>query len=251
MSPQKNFSHVIFSMEIELLSYFFELFSIIMEKDKSDEVCVVITEDHPITRMGLCSLVSSTPGMKVVGEASSAKELASLLDNTRPDVLMLDLMLPDTNGFDLLRDLKDKDRLPPTLVVSMFQEDAYAKQVLKSGAMGYIMKDADGVEIINAIREVANGELYVSAEMKKKLLKLAVAPENCDEEDVFEKLSFREGEVLMKLGLNLKNHEIAEILGVSRKTVATYKARLRDKFNCETMEELEEKAVKLIRGPSR
>lgn len=214
----------------------------------SQKIRVIVTEDHPVTRLGLCGIVEANSNMEITGEAASGSELLALLDKEMPDVLLLDLMLPDTDGFQLLRQLKATQKLPHTLVISMCKEEIYAQRVFKLGALGYVMKNACAEEVVSALETVARGDVYASQVIKDKMFRLAICPNDEAHEKVLQSLSDREFEVLTYLGQHLGNRQIADILKINDRTIATYKVRLRDKLDCQSMEDLEAKAVALLNG---
>lgn len=217
--------------------------------ETTSSIRVLITEDHPVTRLGLRGVVNAQTDMTVVGEAESSAELMNRLDDVWPDVLLLDFMLPDGDGFQVVRELSET-RLPHTLIISMCEEEMYARRAFRLGALGYIMKNAPAEELVRAIRTVAEGELYASQAIKDRIFKMAINPTSHARDDALDTLSDREIEVLAHLGRREGNVQIAEMLGLNDRTIATYKVRLRDKLNCQTMEELEKEAVRLVTGES-
>lgn len=204
---------------------------------------VLIVEDHPATREGLRAAIACQPGMRVVGEAGTWHEALRLACELAPDVLVLDLNLPDGNGWSLLEQLRSRQALPPTLVLSVCDEAIYARRLLRGGARGYLMKDEPIGSVLQAIREVHAGRLVTSRELSSELmteaLKLDEQPEADDGSAAAGELSDRELQVLGLIARRLTNKEIAASLGLSDKTVHTYKTRLMSKLGVRTTPELE------------
>jgi DNA-binding NarL/FixJ family response regulator len=194
-------------------------------------------------RSGLRNAIAEHPDLSVAGEASTWREAFDQTTLLRPDVLVLDLNLPDGNGWTLLEQLRSQQILPPTLILSACDEHLYARRLLKSGARGYLMKDEPLARIIEGIRQVHQGSFVASPAITNELMQAALSPrtetnqKNQDGSAIAD-LSDRELQILSLLGQGLRNKEIAERLGVADKTVATYKARLMEKLGITTTMEL-------------
>ena len=194
-------------------------------------------------RSGLRNAIAEHPDLSVVGEASTWREAFDQTTLLRPDVLVLDLNLPDGNGWTLLEQLRSQQILPPTLILSACDEHLYARRLLRSGARGYLMKDAPLARIIEGIRQVHQGSFVASPAITNELMQAALAPHSPTDQknqasNAVAGLSDRELQILTLLGQGLRNKEIAERLGVADKTVATYKARLMEKLDITTTMEL-------------
>ena len=204
---------------------------------------VLLVEDHPATREGLRAAIASQPGLRGVGEAATWHEALRLAQALKPDVLVLDLNLPDGNGWSLLEQLRSREALPPTLVLSVCDEALYARRLLRAGARGYLMKDEPIGTVLQAIREVHAGHLVTSRELSSDLmteaLDMAERAEVDDPPAAAGELSDRELQVFGLIARCLTNKEIAACLGLSEKTVHTYKTRLMSKLGVRTTPELE------------
>jgi len=188
---------------------------------------VVIVDDHPIVRQGLAQLISQESDLQVVGEADDARTAIEVLERVAPDAVIVDLMLKDSSGIDLIKDIKAKSPEARILVVSMHDEAVYAERALRAGAHGYIMKQEATNAVLNALRKVLADDVYVSEEVVSRMLRRMVGGRPGDG---IERLSDRELEVFQALGQGLSVSEIADKLKVSPKTVDTYRAHIKEKL---------------------
>jgi DNA-binding NarL/FixJ family response regulator len=211
--------------------------------DSPPPIGVLLVEDHPAMREGLRAAIACQLGMRVAGEAGTWHEALRLARLLAPDVLVLDLNLPDGNGWSLLEQLRSLKALPPTLVLSVCDEALYARRLLRAGARGYLMKDEPIGSVLQAIRDVHAGRLVASRELSSELmteaLDMAERPEADDPSAAAGELSDRELQVLGLIARRMSNKEIAASLGLSEKTVHTYKTRLMNKLGVRTTPELE------------
>jgi DNA-binding NarL/FixJ family response regulator len=202
---------------------------------------VLIADDHGIVRKGLREIIDDEPGMHVCGEATSAAEALASVRTTPTDVLILDINLPDRSGLDVLLDIKRVKPRLPVLVFSMHPEEQFAVRVLKSGASGYLTKDAASEEIVIAIRQLHAGRKYVSP----RLGELLVADLSGEMgRPPHELLSHREFEVLRLIASGKTVSEIAGILSLSVKTISTYRTRILEKMHMKSNAELTHYAIK-------
>ncbi len=196
---------------------------------------ILVVDDHPLTRQGLCDAIKAQNDLVVCGEAEGWREALKKTTSLNPDIILLDLNLKDGNGWEMLRQFEAEGIMIPVLVVSVCDEDIYAARLLQSGAKGYIMKDAPISRVLEAIRKVLAGHIAVSDSIASQLIhtammgngKLSAATE-------LALLSNRELQVYALLKEGRTNREVAEHMGVSQKTVGTYKARLMEKFGVRT-----------------
>jgi DNA-binding NarL/FixJ family response regulator len=204
---------------------------------------VLLVEDHPATRDGLRAAIECQPDLVVVGEASTWRDAMQLAKERRTDVLVLDLNLPDGNGWSLVEQLGSQGTLPRTLVLSVCDETIYARRLLNAGARGYLMKDEPLATILDAIREIHAGRLVasrtISSELMHEALRQSAPTTSSAEPACAGSLSDRELQVYGLLARKLSNKEIAACLSLSEKTVHTYKTRLMTKLGVRTTPELE------------
>ena len=198
---------------------------------------IFVVDDHPLIRKGLCDAINAEDDLQVGGEASGCREALDLLRGERPDVLVLDLNLQDGDGWTLLQQLKADGLLPPTLILSVCDEEVYAHRLLQVGARGYLMKDEPIANVLGAIRKILAGYLAFSDTMASRLLQSSAKPTGNSLDD----LSDRELQVCELLCQGLSNIQIGERMGVSRKTNGTYKARLMEKLGVRTTHDLIER----------
>jgi DNA-binding NarL/FixJ family response regulator len=205
---------------------------------------VLIVDDHPAVREGLAMRIDRQPDMKVCGEAADVGEALHFVAQTQPDVAIIDIALKNGNGIDLIKRIKTHNEKLRMLVCSMYGETLYADRALRAGAMGYITKEHATEKIIEAIRRVLEGKIYLSEEMAEKLLHRAVGQGATRvSRSPLEKLSDRELEVFQLIGQGSDTHQIAERMRVSAKTVETYRARIKEKLRIGNRIELVQRAV--------
>lgn len=190
---------------------------------------VLIVDDHPAVREALAVRIATQPDLEVCGEAADTTEALRIAAEADPDVAIIDIALKTGNGIDLIKRLKAHGRKVRAIVWSMHSEDLYAERALRAGAVGYITKEQATGQIIEAIRQVLDGRVYLSAAMSEKLLKRAVGQDSG--RSPLASLSDRELEVFGLIGQGLKTQEIADQLHLSGKTVETYRDRIREKLD--------------------
>lgn len=209
---------------------------------------VVVVDDHPIVRKGLSQLINQTKDLYVCGEAGDAHEALEVVTAHKPDCVIVDLMLGLTSGITLIENIRIRWEDMPVLVLSMYDESLYAERVLRVGAQGYIMKKEASERLIDAIRQVMTGEIFVSDKIKSKLLQsLSGAPVK-KKGPLIDSLSNRELEVFQLLGQGHSTRQIADILHLSVKTVETYYAHIKDKMNLKDGRELLMQSIQWVQN---
>lgn len=202
---------------------------------------ILLVDDHKIVRDGLKNLINLESDIEVAGEASSGVEALTLIRQFDYDVVVLDISMPDKNGIDTLHDLKHIAPDLPVLVLSGYAEEQYALNLMRSGCHGYLSKNADSDEIIKAIKKIASGKKYISAELADLMTSELSHP---SDKQLHEMLSEREFQVFFKLASGLSPTEIADQLNISVKTVSTYRARIMEKMCLKTNADLTYYAIK-------
>jgi DNA-binding NarL/FixJ family response regulator len=196
---------------------------------------VLIADDHAIVRRGLRQIIAETADLNVIAEVASAQETLIAADEKRADVLVLDLCMPDRNGFDILRELRHKTPKLAVLILSVHPEHQFAIRTLKAGAAGYLTKESAPDELVTAIRKVASGGRYISSGMADLLATHVTIPSSSYPH---EKLSDREFQVLRMIAAGHQTGEIASTLMLSVKTVSTYRTRILEKMQLRTSAEI-------------
>ncbi len=188
---------------------------------------ILIADDHAVVRRGLKEILASEHDMDVVGEAKNGDEALELVRKLDWDVAVLDFSMPGRSGVELIKEIKRRHPGRPVLVLSMLPEEAHAAQVFKAGGSGYINKESAGEELTAAIRKVANGGKYVSANFAEKLA-TDLAPDA--EKPLHESLSDREYRVMWLLASGKQINHIAAEMFLSPSTISTYRARILKKL---------------------
>jgi two-component system, NarL family, response regulator NreC len=197
---------------------------------------ILIADDHPVLRSGLRVLLGAAPGLEVVGEAGSGEETLRLAEELLPDVVLLDIGMPGESGIETVRRLKAKLPALKVLFLTMHEEEGMLLEALAVGGDGYLIKRADEAEIIQAIRVVQRGDVYVHPTMTRALLSQTETTERPQEP--VEPLTQREIDVLRLLARGNTNRQIAELLGLSTRTVESHRANLMGKLGLSSRVEL-------------
>ncbi|RZS58411.1 response regulator transcription factor [Sphaerotilus mobilis] len=202
---------------------------------------VILCDDHALIRRGIRDTLAEQPDMQVVGEAGDYGELRALMRLQSCDVLVLDINLPGRSGLDVLHALKEEGAPVKVLIVSMYPEDQYALRALKAGAYGYVNKGGDPAQIVAAVRMVAQGRKYITAEMAQMLVEnlTTSAPEAAHD-----KLSDRELQTLVMIASGKRLSDIADELTLSPKTVSVYRARVLEKLGLANNSEMTVYAIR-------
>ncbi|MBI5879712.1 MAG: response regulator transcription factor [Chloroflexi bacterium] len=191
---------------------------------------ILLADDHAVLRAGLKMLLNAQSDLTVVGEAATGTEALGAVANLSPDLLLLDLTMPETDGLSVLRDVRRTYPSVRVLVLTMHEEEGYLRSALEAGAAGYCPKSAADAELISAIRAVMRGNVYIHPSHARYLLEQMLAPGGEAADALLSALSEREGEVLKLVARGHTNQDIAEQLSLSVKTVETYRARGMDKL---------------------
>lgn len=205
---------------------------------------IVIIDDHPAIRDGLATRISLEDDLEVCGGASDVNDGLELIGETQPDLAIVDISLKTGNGIDLIKQAKEKYPDVKMLVWSMYDESLYAERVLRAGAMGYINKENVTDTIIQAIRTILSGQVFLSEDMSAKVLQGMVTGKRQADQSPVETLSDRELETFQLMGQGLNTIDIAKRMHVSPKTVETYRTRIKEKIQVKDMAELMREATR-------
>jgi DNA-binding NarL/FixJ family response regulator len=204
---------------------------------------VLVVDDHPLIRQGLAMLINQQQDLEVCGEAEEAIAAMKNIEQTRPDIMILDISLKGPDGLELLKTIRATDPDLPVLVLSMHDENIYAERVLRCRANGYIMKQEATEKVLVALRRILNGDVYLSDNMSKKMLQQYIDGAPPVLQSRIATLSDRELEVFCRIGEGRATREIAEELHLSIKTVETYQAHIKGKLGLRSGRELIQHAI--------
>ncbi len=206
---------------------------------------VLLAEDHTIVREGLRLLLESQPDIEVVAEAGSGREAVHLAQEHRPDVVIIDLRMPEMNGLEATRLIRELVPETQVLVLTMYESDEYFFQAIEAGAAGYVLKKAATEELVQAVRAVAQGEAFLHPSMARRLLEeYWQRKQPAASVSGLAALSDREREVFMLLAQGLTNQQIAEKLVISPSTVQTHRAHIMEKLGLQTIADLIRYAIR-------
>lgn len=215
-------------------------------KKKKKAAQILIVDDHPLVRRGLTELFNGEADLEVCGEASGAIEAIEQVKKLKPDLLIIDISLEDTNGIELIKRLRSQNVESKMLVSSMHDESLYAERALRAGAQGFVNKEVATEHVLEAVRKVLDGNVYLSNEMTGNLLQRVVDGNDVADRSSIETLSDRELEVFERIGDGLTTREIAEKLSLSVKTIETHREHIKIKLRLRNSVELTRRAVQWV-----
>jgi two-component system response regulator NreC len=200
---------------------------------------ILLADDHAILRDGIRALLSDEADLQVVGEAENGRQALEQARALRPDIVIMDIGMPLLSGLEATKHIRRDVPESRVLILTMHQNDEYLAQVLAAGASGYVLKDAAGRELVLAIRQVARGEPFFSPLMTRTLTSLYLSSLEAERtHDPYDDLTIREREVLQLVAEGFTNHQIAEMLKLSIKTVKTHRLHLMQKLDLHDRTEL-------------
>lgn len=208
------------------------------------KIRVFLADDHAVVREGLKMLINSQQDMEVIGEAGDGKEACKKAVELKPDVVVLDISMPNMNGIQTAEQL---NRICPeikVLVLTVHEDESYLRQLLKAGAEGYVLKRAAASELTQSIRAVHSGGIYIDPSLAEEVVHGYISDPSMEGNQSYSNLSDRETEVLQLIALGYTNKEVATQLCISVKTVETYKARILEKLNIHSRADIVRYALK-------
>lgn len=208
------------------------------------QIRVFLVEDHLLFRTQLARLINKDQRITVCGESDNAQDALRMIEETKPDIAIVDIWLKGTNGLELIKELKARNSKVLVLVLTMHEESMYAERALRAGASGYVTKHQSAEHLREAIEQVFRGEIYLSGQITARLLQMLSTPEQ--EGKVITPLSPREAEVFQLLGQGLSNREIAEQLQMGEKTVHSHRFRIKEKLGIRHTAELYNQAARRL-----
>ena len=205
---------------------------------------ILLADDHQVVIDGLKALLGGEPDMQVIGQATDGLEVLPRVLELKPDVLVLDLMMPGLNGLEVARQVRERAPATRVIVLSMHSNDAYVVEALRNGAAGYVLKQAEARALVDAIRTVRTGARYLSPPLSEEKLQRWEHEAKAAPFDPYDTLSTREREVLQLAAEGLTSAAIGERLQIGKRTVETHRANLQRKLGVRTQAELVRFAVK-------
>jgi DNA-binding NarL/FixJ family response regulator len=220
-------------------------------KARAPQTRILIVDDHPMMREGLAQLIGDQQDMTVCGEAGNAHEALEKVRLLQPNLVLADITLPGRNGLELIKDIQALGTGVSVLVISMHDEALYAERVLRAGGRGYVMKQEGGKKIMEAIRQVSAGKIFVSEKMSAKILEIFSGRRPEGGASPVENLTDREFEVFQLIGQGMETKELARELHVSPKTIEVHRANIKAKLQVKSMAELIRYAVRWVESGKR
>jgi DNA-binding NarL/FixJ family response regulator len=212
---------------------------------KEKKIRVLLAEDHILVRQGFRRILEDDPGISVVGEARTGLEAIDQCKELKPDVVVMDLSMPELGGLEATAEILKADPQIKILILSMYSNEAYVRKAFELGAKGYILKNAIEVDLTRAVMALAEGQAYFSPGVSHIVLEsMKAGTFQGTSQDPYEKLTLREKEVLQLIAQGKSNKEIATLLNISVNTVAVHRARLMETLNLHRTAELVLFAVK-------
>ena len=215
-------------------------------KPTKSKTLILVVDDHPMMRQGLAALINNEPDLTVCCEAESAGQAMDAIALRKPDLVIADITLPDKSGLELIKDIQAMHPGLRVLVVSMHDESLYAERVLRAGGRGYVMKQEGGKRLMEGIRRVLAGDVYVSDKMSKRILEIFTGQRSNSSGSPVERLTDREFEVFQLIGEGKATRDIAGKLHLSVKTVEVHRLHIKEKLELKTAAELIHFAVRWV-----
>ncbi|HEX2991831.1 MAG TPA: response regulator transcription factor [Anaerolineales bacterium] len=201
-------------------------------------VTLLLADDHPIVRQGLKHLLEAESNLKVVGEASSGLQAVQLTEKIKPRVLIVDIMMPELNGLEVLKQVKERSPATCCIVLSMQSADVYVVEALKAGALGYVLKETGPSELVQAVQQVIQGRRYLSPRISERLIDVLIETNHKPPSDPYQTLTNREREVLQMAAEGLSSSEIARRLSISPRTAELHRGRMMHKLGLRSQTDL-------------
>jgi len=201
---------------------------------------ILLADDHAVVRQGFKMILGAQPDLEIVGEAGNGREAVELAEQLKPDIVVMDVAMPELNGIEATRRIADSVPHARVIALSMHKDSVYVREVLRAGARGYLLKDSEASDLVSAVRAVAKGEGYLSPAVSNAVLD----DYRKHVTDPIDLLSSREREVLQMLAEGKTNKEIATVLNLSVYTVDAHRGRIMEKLNLHSINELVRFAVR-------
>lgn len=222
-----------------------------MEKNrnaKTPKIRILVVEDHAMVRDGFVALINRESGLEVCAEAAGQSEALALIEASKPDLVIADMLLSEGSGRDLLKSARALHPALRFLMISMQDEEIYAERCIKAGASGYIMKHSATDEFVEAIHTIMKGDIYLSKKMNALLLRRFAHASDSEGRTGLESLTDRELQIYQMIGAGLNTRDIAPRLGISPKTVATHRENIKVKLGLKNGRALLQQAMNNVNG---
>ena len=207
-------------------------------------ISIVLADDHHVVRQGLRLLLAQQQDFSIIAEASDGLETIQVVERLEPDILVVDLMMPGLNGFEVTRRTRKKSPKTHVVVLSMYGEESYVLEALRNGASAYVMKCSCDTELVMAIREAAAGRRYLSPPLSERAIEAYLQKAETTSLDMYETLTSREREILQLVAEGVTGTQIAARLFISRRTVETHRSNLMRKLGLKSQAEIIRYALK-------
>jgi two-component system response regulator NreC len=201
-------------------------------------ISVLLADDHLIVRRGLRALLEGEPDLKIVGEVEDGTRVVEMIETLHPDVLVLDLMMPNLGGFQVLREIGERQLVVRVVVLSMYSTEAYVSEALRLGAIGYVVKDSNADDLIRAVRQAAAGRRFLSSPLSDSIIEAYTQRVRASSQDPYDRLTPREREVLLLAAQGHTTAEIAARLSISPRTGESHRANLMQKLGLRNQTDL-------------
>ena len=201
-------------------------------------ISIILADDHPVVRRGMQALLESEQDFSIVGVASDGLEAVGLTERLKPDVVVLDLMMPGLSGLEVLRILRERSPRTRTVILSMYSSSAFVAQALQNGAVGYVLKECTEENLVRAVREAAAGRRFLSPPVTEIAIDAYIEQSKTGPFDPHETLTPRQREVLQLAAEGKTNAEIASRLNISQRTVENHRATLMQRLGLQNQTEL-------------
>jgi len=210
-------------------------------------VTILLADDHTIVRQGLAKLLESGEGFKVIGEASNGREVVRKVEELKPDIVLMDIAMPQLNGIEATRQIKKIQHHTKIIILSMHSHERFISEALHLGASGYLLKNSTRADIVRAIRAAMDGDTFLSPAISRQVVDsyLSMKRGRISEQDIYSTLTNREREVFQMVAEGHTVKEISEILCVSISTVKTHRANIMDKLKMKSLAQLIQFAIGL------
>ncbi len=214
--------------------------------EQAETVRILLVDDHPVVRQGIRMMLEQNPDLEISGEAESASDALDAIEQTKPDLAIIDLSLKESSGLELLKDIRIRYPEIIILVLSMRDEALYAERVLRAGARGYITKGEGVGQVLEGVRKVLKGEIFVSEVLAARVLSRIVAGGSEQGASPLDRLTDRELEIFELIGQGLPTREVAAKLHISSKTVDSHRENIKGKLEIESAPELLKQAIQWV-----